>query len=146
MRKRGYCAIGVYKPKNTTNMGTIWRSAQLFGADYIFTIGHRYKKQPTDTLNSTKHIPLFNYDTWEDFIKHQPEKSKIVLVEQSDKQQLDTFKHPERAVYVLGAEDEGIPQELWKGNQVVNIPSLEEQSLNVAVAASLVLYERFTNT
>lgn len=37
--KRGYFGIGVYHSKNADNIGTLWRSAAIFGADFIFTNG-----------------------------------------------------------------------------------------------------------
>lgn len=57
--KRGYFGIGVYHPKNVINIGTLWRSANCFGADFLFTIGHRYKHQGSDTLKTYRHIPLY---------------------------------------------------------------------------------------
>ena len=60
--KRGYFAIGIYESKTETNIGTLWRSAYNFGADFIFTIGKRYKKEPSDTTKSERHIPLYGYD------------------------------------------------------------------------------------
>lgn len=52
MNKRGYFGIGIYNPKTETNMGTLWRSAYNFGADFIFTIGMRYKKMGSDTAKA----------------------------------------------------------------------------------------------
>ena len=36
---RGYFGIGIYGPKMTKNIGTLWRTADIFGADFMFTIG-----------------------------------------------------------------------------------------------------------
>ena len=124
-------------------MGTLWRSAFLFGASYIFTIGARYHKQPTDTPDTMKHVPLYNYKDWEDFTKHQPKDCEVVCVELDEKSHsLVNYVHPERAVYVLGAEDYGIPVEYLKGNQVVQIPTEKRWSMNVSVAGSIILYDR----
>lgn len=38
MIKRGYFGIGIYNGKNTANIGTLWRSAAILGANFIFTI------------------------------------------------------------------------------------------------------------
>ncbi len=48
----GYAAIGVYKGKTEHNIGTLWRSAYILGAAYIFTVEKRYKKQTSDVLNA----------------------------------------------------------------------------------------------
>ena len=139
--KRGYFGIGVYHPKTTENIGTLWRSAHNFGADFIFTIGERYKKQPSDTTKAERHIPLFNYSDWDDFMSALPKESDLVFVEQADGAvDLNSFSHPERAIYVLGAEDEGVPIELMRGHRKVQIDT--PMCLNVAVAGSIVMYSR----
>lgn len=143
MKKRGYFGIGIYQPKTTENMGTLWRSAFLFSADFIFTVGARYKKQPSDTPNTQLHVPLYNYTDFDDLIKHLPDGSQLVCIEMLDKaKSLKEMSHPERAVYLLGAEDYGIPEELTKGYQTVYIPTERPFSMNVAVCGSLVLYDR----
>lgn len=139
---RGYFGIGIYKPKTEMNVGTLWRSAYNMGAYFIFVIGARYRRQPSDTVKAFKHIPFYSYDTWEDFKKYMPYNCQIICIELDDKaKDLKTFKHPERAVYVLGAEDSGIPKKYLKGNQVVQINDCKF-CLNVAVAGSIVLYDR----
>jgi tRNA(Leu) C34 or U34 (ribose-2'-O)-methylase TrmL len=141
---RGFFGIGVYEPKWESNIGTLWRHARLYGADFIFTIGKRYTKQPTDTSNTPRHIPLYTYSDIADFVTHLPAKSEVILVEQADNStKLPDFQHPERAVYLLGAEDHGLPQEMLKVNPVVEIPVVEPQSMNVSVAGTLVMYDRY---
>ncbi|MDD5110713.1 MAG: RNA methyltransferase [Patescibacteria group bacterium] len=139
--ERGYWGIGLFEPKTKDNLGTLWRSAQNFGADFIFTIGERYKKQRTDTTFAERHIPLYNYKTWEDFISHIPSGCQVVCIEQTDgAKDIKNSCHPERAIYVLGAEDYGIPDELMRGYQKVFINT--PMCLNVAVAGSIVMYDR----
>lgn len=144
---RGYFGIGVYHPKTEENIGTLWRHARLYGADFIFTIGRRYRKQPSDTSNTSLHIPLYNYVDYEDFHSHLPYNCPVICVELSDHaHQLPDVTHPERAIYLLGAEDHGIPPEIMKGKQVIEIPSRETQSMNVAVSGTLIMYDRFVKT
>jgi basic membrane lipoprotein Med (substrate-binding protein (PBP1-ABC) superfamily) len=50
--KQNYFYINVYQPKTTEDIGTLWRSAHNFGADFIFTIGARYHKQLSDTTKA----------------------------------------------------------------------------------------------
>lgn len=139
--KRGYYGIGIYETKETTNVGTLWRSAQNFGADFIFTIGARYKTQRTDTTKTWRNIPLFDLKDWQDFLDHIPKDSELVFVEQTDRtHMLNDFNHPKQAIYILGAEDHGIPQELMKGHRRVEIDT--PMCLNVAVAGSIVMYDR----
>lgn len=139
--KRGYCGIGVYHPKTSENIGTLWRSAHNFGANFIFTIGARYKSQPSDTTKAPRHIPLYNYKDFEDFRTHLPKECELVFVEQAEgARDLSSTVHPESAAYILGAEDYGVPEEVMRGYRKVQIES--PMCLNVAVAGSIVLYDR----
>jgi len=139
---RGYFEIGVFEPKTEMNIGTLWRSAHKLGASGIFTIGKRYKKQPADTTNALLHVPLRNYDDWEDFKSHIPEQCQIVPIEMGG-HPLSNIIHPERAIYLLGAEDYGIPKEITdKCKLVISLESIGQNSYNVAVAGSIVMYHR----
>lgn len=107
---RGYFGIGVYAPKNEVNIGTLWRSAYSYGAGFIFTIGKRYKRQPSDTYKTWRHTPLLNYVCFDDFRQHIPFDCRVVCVEiAKDSTSLEVFEHPDRVIYLLGAEDNGIP-------------------------------------
>jgi tRNA(Leu) C34 or U34 (ribose-2'-O)-methylase TrmL len=142
---RGYFGIGVYGSKWEANIGTLWRHARLYNADFIFTIGKRYQTQPTDTSDAPKHTPLYEYTDWDDFKHHLPRGVEVILVEQTvDATLLPSFKHPQRAVYVLGAEDGGIPVDYLALHQAIKIPSGQPQSMNVANAGTLVMYDRYT--
>lgn len=139
--KRGYFAIGIYEPKTETNIGTLWRSAHNFGADFIFTVGKRYGKERSDTTKAERHIPLYHYETFEDFKKHLPIGSELVFIEQTTGAiNIKECNHPERAIYCLGAEDYGVPEDLMKGHRKVFIDT--PMCLNVAVAGSIIMYDR----
>ncbi len=143
--KRGYFGIGIYHPKTTENIGTLWRSAHNFGADFIFTIGKRYKRQASDTTKAERHIPLYEYNTFEEFKKNLPKGCRIVCIEQSDQSRdLKDSVHPETCAYLLGAEDYGIPEKYMEGTQRVFIDT--PMCINVAVAGSIVMYDRRCKT
>jgi hypothetical protein len=58
---------------------------------------------------------------------------------------LDTFVHPRRAVYILGSEDNGLSSMLRGAcKHVVELPSVRTASFNVAVAGSLVMFDRLS--
>lgn len=142
---RGYFGIGIYQGKTVHNLGTLWRSAHIFGASFIFTIGKRYKKQASDTLKSWKHIPLYNYETFECFYKKMPYDCKLIGIELTeDAINIKEFTHPERCIYLLGAEDHGLPEKvLNKCHSKIILPG--KYCMNVSVAGSIVLYERQVN-
>lgn len=140
--RRGYWGIAVYRPKTTVNVGTLWRTAHILGASFLATIGARYDRQPADTLNSTKHLPLFEYLTFEDFKKGLPRGCTLVAAEMTENAiQLDSFSHPQRVCYLLGAEDDGIPAKIISQCHAT-IKLRGERSLNLAVAGSIVMYHR----
>ena len=140
-KTRGYFGIGIYQTKTAVNVGTLWRSAQNFGADFIFTIGKRYIKESTDTTKATRHVPLYHYTNFEDFEAHLPKEARLVFVEQTkDSKNIGNYIHPERAIYILGAEDNGITENIMRGHQKIFIDT--PMCLNVAIAGSIVLYDR----
>ncbi len=104
--KRGYFGVGMYHTKTETNVGTLWRSAFQLGASFIFTVGKRYKTQSSDTPKAWKNIPLYHYEVIEQLV--MPKDVLLVCVEQGGTP-LSNFAHPERAIYLLGAEDHGLP-------------------------------------
>lgn len=137
-----FFGIGIQNGKTPENLGVLWRSAQNLGASFIFTIGNRYSKQACDTHNAVKSIPYYHYDTFNDFFNNIPKGARIVGVELTDDAEpLETFHHPRRCVYLLGAEDHGLTKEaIEKSHFLVKFNST--LSLNVSVAGSIVLYDR----
>jgi tRNA G18 (ribose-2'-O)-methylase SpoU len=139
---RGFFAVGVYHPKNGVNIGTLWRTADIMGAAFVFTVGRRYKEQASDTRKTPRHTPLFHFADVEDLRAHLPESCILVGVELADRaQNIRAFSHPERACYLLGAEDNGIP-ELVQGRCHRLLKLDGEESMNVSVAGSIVVYHR----
>ena len=145
LSSKGYFGIGIDHPTTAHNMGTLWRSAAILGASFIFTIGKRYAKQACDTHNAVKAIPYFHYDTFEAFYENLPKGARLVGVELDDAaEDLETFHHPQRCVYLLGAEDHGMTKKaMEKCHHLVKFKS--EKSLNVSVAGSIILYDRGLN-
>ncbi len=136
IKKRGYWGIAFYEPKFEENIGTAIRSAHCFGVDFIAVIGKRYKKQPSDTMATERHIPIYEYENLDDFLKHIPIGCEIIGIE-VDGKNIIGFKHPERAIYFLGGEDRNIPKEIEKRLKIET-----SHCLNMAVAASIVMFHR----
>lgn len=140
---RGFYAIGIYHGKNELNVGTLWRTANILGAAFIYTVGRRYKQQCSDTLKTPRHKPLFHFADIEDLRAHLPHACRLVGVELTDDARYShAYQHPLQTCYLLGAEDNGLPPAvLDRCHSVIRLPG--ERSLNVAVAGSLVLYDRW---
>lgn len=142
-RDRGYWGIGIYRPKNSLNIGTLFRSAYAFGASFIFTVGARYTRQAGDTVHADRHIPLLEFANADEMYAGLPKGCPLVGVELHPRaSRLTSFAHPERAAYMLGAEDDGIPpQVMGLCHHLIEIP-YARVCLNVSVAGSIVMYDR----
>ena len=142
MKQKGYFGIGIQQGKNSINYGTLYRTAQILDADFIFLIGKRFKHQSSDTMKSWKHIPLFEYKDFKDFNTHRPYDCRLVGIEMTPTAMaIKDFIHPKRCCYLLGAEDHGLTQEAIDGCQtIIYLPG--ERSMNVSVAGSIVLFDR----
>ena len=144
--EQGYFGIGIMNGKTPENLGVLWRSAQNMGASFIYTIGNRYSKQACDTHKAVGAMPYYHYDTFEDFYRHLPKSAVLIGVELDDKAvSLETFQHPKRCVYLLGAEDHGLSKSaIEKSHFLVKFNT--PLSINVAVAGSIVMYDRSCKT
>lgn len=143
---RGYFGIGIQNTKTEQNIGTLWRSAQLLGASFIFTIHKRYKKQSTDTMKAFRHIPLYNYESFDEFYKAIPYGCLLIGVELHETAQpISKFSHPQQAIYLLGAEDHGLTNEaIERCHKLIQLPG--DRSMNVSVAGSIVMYDRISKS
>lgn len=137
-----YFGIGIYKPKTEENVGSLWRTAFVLGASYIFVIDAKYKKKSSDVLKVWARIPLFQYTTVDAFLDTVPYSCKIVGIEMDkNATPIQEYVHPDRAIYLLGSEDTGLTRELrHKCHDLVVLPG--STSLNVAAAGSIALYDR----
>jgi len=140
---KGFCGIGVFMPKSKENIGTLIRSAKMFEADFVFMIGERYVSQCSAVKLDTK-IPIFYFKDFKTFCECMPPVEKYCVIELTTKSKpLGEYKHKKQGIYILGAEDNGIPKEILESDRCEFVEIEGESSLNVAVAGSIVLYDRF---
>lgn len=139
-----FYGIGIVNGINKINIGTLWRSAYILGASFIFTVDKKYKFQASDVIKTPIRIPLYNYENIDDLKKHLPHSTQLIGVELiEDAQFLSKFEHPQRAAYLLGSEASGLSTEvLKKCHQLIKLPG--NFSLNVAVAGSIVIHDRIS--
>ncbi len=138
----GFFGIGIMNSTEQLNIGTLWRSAYILGASFIFTINRKYKQQGSDVSKVWSKNPLYHYDDFEDFKNNLPYSTRIVAVEMGKQAvPVQDYEHPDRVVYLLGGEVNGLSKTtLDHCHALIKLPG--EHSLNVAVAGSLVMYDR----
>ena len=135
-------AIGIVHTKTEHNVGTLMRSAHNFGASMVFTIGRRYTRQSSDTENAAGKIPILHFGSWEEYRDASPFDWTPIAVELSPgAEPIVNFDHPRRAVYLLGPEDGSLGRDIRERcKHTIVIPT--SSCLNVAVAGSIVMYDR----
>lgn len=145
MSGRGFFAIGIFHNKTPQNIGTLWRSAQMYNAAFVFTVGARYDRQASDTPRTPLHMPLFHFDDLDDLVSHLPWSTPLVGIEMDPRAtMLGDYNHRQRACYILGAEDHGLSADAAdRCVDLVQIEGPKPQSHNVAVAGALVLHLRW---
>lgn len=142
---RGFFGVAIWHPKHEVNVGSLLRTAHTYDAAYLATVGRRYERQAADTTYASRSVPLVHHATLDDLVEHLPHACALVGVEQTTGAlELTRFWHPSRALYLLGAEDHGLPPSvLERCHRVVTIDTPQPWSLNVAVAGSLVIHDRY---
>ncbi len=138
----GFYGIGVMHCSSEENIGTLWRSAFIMGASFIFTVGKKYEQQGSDVTNAWSKIPLYHYETIEELKNNLPYATPLVAVELDDRAvTIEDYNHPIRAAYLLGSEGCGLSKKVMdETHSVIKLPGYF--SLNVAVAGSILLYDR----
>jgi len=141
----GFFGIGILHPELDENIGTLWRSAYIMGASFIFTVGSKkFKKQSSDVTHSWNKIPLYLHQDFEGFYQSLPYSTQLIGIEMGkNSTPLFDFSHPLRAAYLLGSESCGLPENvIQKCHSIVSLPG--NFSVNVATAGSIVIYDRIT--
>ena len=93
-------------------------------------------------MKSWRHLPVFEFENFSDFKNHLPFNCDLIGIEITDNAiPIAEFEHPKQGCYILGAEDAGLPLDVIKEcTKIVKLPG--ERSLNLAVAGSIVLFDR----
>jgi RNA methyltransferase, TrmH family len=122
------------------NVGTLIRTADALGPAFVaLSPGSADPTSPKAlraSMGSVFRIPFAAFD--------EVPQPKIGLVAHGGRP-LAEFDLPERVTFVLGAEREALPGDVAAScDELVSIPLAEgAESLNVAVAGAIVLYERW---
>ena len=140
---RGYFAIGAEGISKPMNLGALMRTANAFGASFVFSVGAADRLKvayKADTSKTFESVPYYQWDTMDAMAF--PKGCQLVGIELTeDGITLPEFRHPKAAAYVLGRERGDLsPEMLAKCDHVVKIPT--RFCINVSLAGALVMYDR----
>lgn len=140
---RGYFAIGVEGISKPMNAGNLFRTAHAFGASFVFAIAPAVDMRAVhraDTSAGSGHVPLYEYPSVAALTL--PKDCQLVGVElMEDAVDLPSFRHPDRAAYVLGPERGSLSDALLdRCDFTVKIPM--KFCVNVGVAGAILMYDR----
>jgi rRNA methylases len=140
---RGYFAIGAEGISKPANLGALMRTANAFGASFVFSIGAAEKIRnvyKVDTSKTFESVPYYQWDTIGDMM--MPKGCTLVGVELTDDAvELPSFRHPAAAAYILGRERGNLSDEMMaKCAYTVKIPT--SFCVNVSVAGAVIMYDR----
>ena len=127
------------------NVGTILRTADAVGVDYVValagTVDVLAPKVVRAGMGAHFRLPLYRADSFEQVASALPQTTWVAM-EASGSESLYGFSWPERTGLVVGSEAHGVgPKVAELVAHRVRIPMRSGvESLNAAVAASIVLY------
>ena len=137
-------AIVLDRLKAGYNVAKIFRSAQAFGAREVHLIGIG-PFDPSPGKGAFKAVPARFHDDFESCHGNLRERGyRLFTLEPDCSQILYDAVLPERAAFIFGHEEMGIgfDRSLYPDIACLGIPGYGPmQSLNVSVAASIVMYE-----
>lgn len=118
------------------------RAAGCYGVNSVFYTGERYDRAKpfyTDTKNVSEKLPLIGVEDLKDIIPLGCVPVAVELIEGA--KPLTTYKHPARAFYIFGPEDNSLKKSITNFcEDVIYIPT--EGCMNLAATVNVVLYDR----
>ncbi len=130
--------LALWRVSDPGNVGTLLRAADALGPSFVLLSGGCADPTGPKALRASAgavfRVPLGGFD--------DGEGTRVALVPR-DGVPLPELELPERAIFLLGAEREGLPPDvLVTADQAATIPQAgSAESLNVATAGAVALYE-----
>ena len=128
-------ALALWRVSDPGNVGTLLRSADAFGAGVMLSEGCADPFGPKALragMGSTFRVPLLDFGL----------RDAVALVADGGTP-LEDLELERYSTFVLGAERQGLPDEVLEQCQArATIPVRSVESLNVAMAGTIALYER----
>lgn len=142
MNRRGFACLGLVNPKTPENIGGALRAADCYGVSQVNITGTRsnaFFKHGSNTQRTERHTPIFHVSDPLQYVAHDTQIVAIDLI--NGAKPLQTFCHPERALYVFGPEDGTLGRDVTdKADHVVYVPT--RHCMNLACCINVVLYDR----
>lgn len=145
----------LYNLRSAKNVGMIARSHIAFGGNFLILIGEKNKWDfkggtSTYTRKLIEQDRVLFFETFEELTiwNKVNGNAKNIAVEISENAELtSSFKNYDNCNLILGNERTGIPEDILKQcDFILTIPQVQAiGSLNVAISASIVLYEASKN-
>ena len=139
---RGYFGIGAEGISKPMNLGNLIRSANAFGASFVFLVDAAYSARSalSDTSNAERQLPVYSVDRPDALTL--PRGCRLVGVELLDEAvDLPSFRHPLNAAYVFGPERGRLSAAMTaRCDHLVRIPT--RFCINLAAAGVVVMYDR----
>ncbi len=130
--------------KPAFNIGKILRSADAFGALEVHLIGTDFF-DPAPAMGSFKWVPTRFHEDFETCYKELSGRGyALFIAEPSPGESLLSVEFPLKSAFIFGNEEFGISfdKDDYEGTRLLNIPQFGKvRSLNVSIAASVVMYE-----
>ena len=141
-RNQDYLEIAVDNVTRDFNMGTIVRTANAFGVRHVHVIGRKQWNKRGAMMTDT-YMHIHYYQTVDEFTQAVANKTLVAVDNVDRAQSLQSTVLPTNAVLLFGAEGPVIRNELLdRADIVVGIDQYgSTRSLNVGVAAGIVMYE-----
>lgn len=139
----GRSKVVLQNPKYLQNLGASIRACACWGAESLTYTGARIQRDPDRLprefrMKEYRHIEVRQserpFDLFPSFVP--------ICVEVGQGQPIQTFQHPENALYVFGPEDSEVSVVFRRHcHYFIHLPS--KFCLNLAACVNVVLYDRY---
>ncbi len=150
LKKKNALVVILDRVQDPGNLGTILRTADAAGADGVFLtkgcVDLYNLKTIRATMGSIYHIPVINNAESEKLIRElKAENFELVCTSLETEKYYFDIDLTSKIAIVIGNEANGVlPSIINDSNHVIKIPMEgKAESLNAAVAASIIMYEAF---
>ena len=142
--------LALYEPDIPQNAGAILRLADCMGVDVDviepsgFVWSNRYLKRAG--MDYMDRVHVIHHDSWKRFLTARPDR--LVLLTTKASLSHFNFNFDRGDILLCGSESRGVPQSVHDAvDSEIRIPmSSDARSLNVAIAAAIVLSEALRQT